>query len=62
MAKTQLGRDLKDDETKDIVAFLKSLNGTLPKQTLPKLPPGKDEKKGKKAANASKEEPKQASL
>lgn len=39
MAKTQLGRDLKTSEVNDIVAFLKSLNGEIPKQTKPKLPP-----------------------
>lgn len=38
MAKTQLGKDLKDDEVKDIVAFLKALTGPRPKQTEPKLP------------------------
>ena len=39
MAKTQLNKDLKDDEVKDIVAFLDALNGEFPKQTLPQLPP-----------------------
>lgn len=38
MAKTQLGKDLKPNEVSDIVAFLKSLTGKAPKQTLPKLP------------------------
>ena len=38
MAKTQLARDLKDNEVSDIVAFLKSLTGKRPKQTQPKLP------------------------
>jgi cytochrome c peroxidase len=39
MAKSQLGKDLKSDEVKDIVEFLRSLNGVIPKQTPPKLPP-----------------------
>jgi cytochrome c peroxidase len=38
MAKTQLNRDLSDAEVKDMVAFLTSLNGKLPKITEPKLP------------------------
>jgi cytochrome c peroxidase len=38
MAKTQLGRDLKQEETGDIVAFLQSLTGKMPKQKEPKLP------------------------
>lgn len=38
MAKTQLNRDLKKYEVADIVAFLKSLTGKLPKQAAPKLP------------------------
>jgi cytochrome c peroxidase len=38
MAKTQLNRVLKPDEVKDIVEFLKSLTGEIPKQTPPKLP------------------------
>lgn len=38
MGKTQLNRDLKDGEVKDIVAFLSSLTGTFPKQTAPRLP------------------------
>lgn len=41
MAKTQLNRDLKPKEVSDIVAFLTSLNGEIPKQTPPTLPPGK---------------------
>lgn len=40
MAKTQLGKDLKKNEVKDIVAFLTSLNGEIPKQTPPALPEG----------------------
>lgn len=38
MGKAQLNRDFKDNEVKDIVAFLSSLTGTFPKQTAPKLP------------------------
>jgi cytochrome c peroxidase len=38
MAKTQLGKTLKPKEVKDIVAFLTSLNGEIPKQTKPELP------------------------
>lgn len=38
MAKTQLGKTLKPQEVKDIVAFLTSLNGEIPKQTAPELP------------------------
>jgi cytochrome c peroxidase len=38
MAKTQLGKVLKPAEVKDIVAFLTSLNGEIPKQTKPELP------------------------
>lgn len=41
MAKTQLNRDLGKKEISDIVAFLKSLNGEIPKQTKPVLPPAK---------------------
>ena len=40
MAKVQLGRTLKPQEVKDIVAFLTSLNGEIPKQTPPELPKG----------------------
>ncbi|MDR2195152.1 MAG: cytochrome-c peroxidase [Gallionellaceae bacterium] len=39
MAKTQLDKDLSDDEVADIVAFLNSLTGKLPKQEMPQLPP-----------------------
>jgi cytochrome c peroxidase len=41
MADIQLGVQLKDDEVRAIVAFLKSLNGEIPKHalTLPVLPP-----------------------
>ncbi len=38
MAKTQLNKDLKDDEVHAIVAFLNSLTGEIPPQTLPVLP------------------------
>lgn len=38
MAKTQLGMDLKDQQVKDIVAFLNALTGEFPKQTMPMLP------------------------
>ncbi len=38
MAKTQLGKDLTSAETDDIVAFLESLTGQFPKQTIPSLP------------------------
>ena len=39
MAKTQVNRDLKDSEVKDLVAFLNSLTGTIPTQIMPILPP-----------------------
>lgn len=39
MAKTQLNKDLSDDQVKDIVAFLQSLTGEFPQQTMPRLPP-----------------------
>lgn len=38
MAKTQLNKDLKNDEVKAIVAFLESLTGEFPKFTFPQLP------------------------
>lgn len=38
MGKTQLGADLKDSQVADIVAFLNSLTGEFPKQTMPVLP------------------------
>lgn len=43
MAKVQLGRDLTDAQVTDIVAFLESLTGEFPEQTMPRLPgvPGK---------------------
>ncbi|MCB9024940.1 MAG: cytochrome-c peroxidase [Bdellovibrionaceae bacterium] len=39
MAKSQLNRDLNDEEVASIVVFLKSLTGTIPEQTFPVLPP-----------------------
>jgi cytochrome c peroxidase len=41
MARVQLGKTLPDADTDDIVAFLNSLTGTLPKEfaTVPELPP-----------------------
>ncbi len=39
MAKTQLNKELNDNEVKDIVAFFDGLNGELPTQTMPQLPP-----------------------
>ncbi len=39
MAGVQLGRRLADSEVEDIVAFLDSLNGPFPVQTMPRLPP-----------------------
>jgi cytochrome c peroxidase len=39
MAKTQLNKELSDEDTQSIVAFLKSLTGVMPNQTLPVLPP-----------------------
>ena len=38
MAKTQLNKDLANNEVNDIVAFLKSLTGKYPKEKAPKLP------------------------
>ncbi len=38
MAKTQLNKDLSADQVKKIVAFLESLTGEFPKQSLPRLP------------------------
>jgi cytochrome c peroxidase len=40
MAKTQLGKELRDDEVKALVAFLQGLTGRLPKQVKPSLPAG----------------------
>ena len=38
MAKTQLGKELKDENVKDIVTFLEGLTGRFPKQEMPRLP------------------------
>ena len=38
MAKTQLDKDLNENQVNDIVAFLESLSGGFPEQTLPRLP------------------------
>ena len=38
MAKTQLARELTEQQVSDIVAFLNTLTGELPEQTLPRLP------------------------
>lgn len=38
MAKTQLNKDLSDQEVKDIVAFLGALTGEYPEITMPRLP------------------------
>jgi len=38
MAKVQLNKDLSDEEVTNIVAFLNTLTGELPKQTMPHLP------------------------
>ncbi len=39
MASTQLNRELTDQQVNDITAFLGSLTGPFPKQTMPRLPP-----------------------
>jgi len=39
MASTQLNRTLDDAQVGDIVAFLESLTGKFPQQTMPRLPP-----------------------
>jgi cytochrome c peroxidase len=39
MASTQLNKTLTDGEVNDIVAFLESLTGPFPQQTMPRLPP-----------------------
>ncbi len=39
MASTQLNRTLSDQELREIVAFLESLNGPFPNQQMPHLPP-----------------------
>ena len=38
MGKTQLNQDLSDAQVQDIVAFLGSLSGEFPEQTMPRLP------------------------
>lgn len=38
MAKSQLDKELSDSDLQDIVAFLDTLNGEFPKQTMPRLP------------------------
>jgi cytochrome c peroxidase len=38
MGKTQLDKDLSDDQVQDIVAFLGALTGEFPEQTMPRLP------------------------
>jgi cytochrome c peroxidase len=39
MATTQLNATLTDAEVADVVAFLESLTGPFPTQTMPRLPP-----------------------
>ncbi|MEK6750018.1 MAG: cytochrome-c peroxidase [Pseudomonadota bacterium] len=39
MAKTQLNKELTETQVDDIVAFLNSLTGVFPEQTMPHLPP-----------------------
>jgi cytochrome c peroxidase len=39
MASTQLDKTLSDAEVADLVAFLESLSGPFPQQTMPRLPP-----------------------
>jgi cytochrome c peroxidase len=39
MASTQLARDLAPEQAADIAAFLESLAGEFPQQTMPRLPP-----------------------
>ena len=39
MASVQLGKDLPPAEVENIAAFLTSLTGEFPKETLPRLPP-----------------------
>lgn len=38
MARTQLNKELKDGEVKDLAAFLEGLTGRLPSQEMPRLP------------------------
>ncbi len=42
MGRIQLGKDFTADETKQVVAFLKTLTGDMPNFTLPVLPPSSD--------------------
>lgn len=39
MAQAQLNQDLSREQVADIVAFLDSLTGEFPTQTMPRLPP-----------------------
>lgn len=39
MAKTQLNKELDEQQVTDIVAFMESLTGEFPEQTMPRLPP-----------------------
>ena len=39
MASSQLGRELTPAEATDLAAFLESLTGEFPRQTMPRLPP-----------------------
>ncbi|RLA30005.1 MAG: cytochrome-c peroxidase [Gammaproteobacteria bacterium] len=39
MAQSQLNKDLSDAEIADVIAFLESLSGEFPQQTMPRLPP-----------------------
>jgi cytochrome c peroxidase len=39
MAKAELNKELSDAEVADVVAFLESLTGEFPQQTMPRLPP-----------------------
>lgn len=39
MAKTQLDKELSQDQVSDIVAFLEGLTGEFPEQVMPRLPP-----------------------
>ncbi len=39
MAKVQLGKDLTEAQVADVSAFLESLTGEFPKETMPRLPP-----------------------
>jgi cytochrome c peroxidase len=39
MTAGQIGHNLADNDVDDIVAFLQSLTGEFPQQTMPRLPP-----------------------